>query len=309
MTRITAVFLFFVFTFQIVSAQLPDIAKEDLVQKIRVQENKIKAFNMKYKLSGSFKLDESDKEKLVPHVVIEFEYARNIAKGYWYMHERWITLIKGQEYERKYAYNGKTGTRLVLKLPDDPNRMYGYITNKIPDIFNDEASWKPKLSTYEFVDTNDSLSVIIEKDTNAKVTTEEFNGEQVYKVSFSTPHDIEITDPQTGKKRIIETRENYAALISPKRSYQPLKISRLRNGTDESSFCLAFDFRESEPGILLPWKIERYRRQEQRPYYVIDINSITLNKDATVISYLKFPEGTRVRDEISGIRYIATEEE
>jgi len=284
--------------------------KDDLVKNIRLHENKISAFYMKYKLSGSFKPDELDKEKFVPHLIIEFEYARYITKGYWYLHEKWVTLTKGQEYERKYAHDGKTGTRLVLKLPDDPNRMYGYITNKMPDIYNNEASWKPKLSTYEFIDTNDSLSAIIEKDSNAEVTIGEFNDEQVYKVSFSIPYDIEFTNPQTGKKQTIEARDKYAAWLSPKKSYLPVKISRLLGEEVEgTSFCLASDFREIEPGIWLPWHIERYRRAEQRPYYVIDVNSIALNEKATVISRLKFPDGTRVRDEISGIRYLSYGEE
>lgn len=290
-----------------VFAQLPDITKEDLVQKIRSEENKISAYNIKYKLSGSFEPDEKDKEKLVPKVVIEFEYANNISKGHMYLHEKWLSMADKQELERKYAYDGRTGTRLTLKQPGDPNRMYGYITSTIPDAFNDEALWKPILSTYEYIGTNDSLSVAIEKDVNAKVVPDEFNGEQVYKVTFSVAQpDMEIINPQTGEKHIIKPRGNYAALLSPEKSFRPVKIAEFDAFHSEVGVCLASDFREIMPGIWLPWKFERFSREEQNPHYVINVDSITLNENANVISSIKFPENTRVRDERTGMRYLST---
>lgn len=269
-------------------------------------ENRIKSFQVKYRLtSGEYKDPNSDKKEIIPDVVIDMEYALDIKKGYKYLHEKWVNQPDGKELERKYAYDGQKGTRLVLKLPDDP-RMYGYITGNISDMFNDEAFWKPKCSTYGLLGACDSLSTAIKNDDKVEVTSEKYNNEQVYKVTFAiATGKREFTDPKTGKKFVFEIHDYYIAWLLPEKSFRPVKIARLRsNNGEETSACFASDFREVEKGIWLPFRLERPNTRRNRSR-IIEVSSFKINENASVICRLEFPPGTYVEDEVAGLRYKA----
>ena len=292
---------------QSVNAQLPDLTSQELVNLVQLHENRIHSFQVKYRLtSGEYKDPNSDKKEIVPDVVIDMEYALDIPKGHKYLHEKWINRPDEDEFETKYAFDGQKGTRLVLKLPNDQNRMYGYITANIPDMFNDEALWKPEYSTYGFLGSCDSLSAAIKNDDKAEVTSERYNNEQVYKVTFSTATGKrEFTHPDTGKKFVLETRDHFIAWLSPKKSFQPVKIAMLRGNNGEELYaCFASDFREVEKDIWLPFRLERPNPRRNRSR-IIEVSSFKINEKASVICRLEFPSGTYVRDEIAGLRYKA----
>jgi len=184
--------------------------------------------------------------------------------------------------------------------------MYGYITGNIPDMFNDEAFWKPECSTYGFLGACDSLSAAIKNDDKTEVISEKYNNDQVYKVTFSiATGKSEFTHPKTGKIIVIETGVYYIAWLLPKKSFMPVKIARLRSNNGEETYaCFASDFREVEKDIWLPFHLERLKPRRNRSR-IIEVSSFKINQNASVIYQLEFPPGTYVEDKVAGLRYKA----
>lgn len=283
-------------------AELPSVTKEQLADLIKKEENRIQAFHIKYRLTGG---EYSEKGELVPDVIIDCEYAHDIGKGHRYLYEKWVNHSSGENLERKYAYDGKTGTKLSLKLPGDPGHMYGRIMPKVPDMLNDQAIWKPDFwSGYGFIEESDTVSGAIRNASKVEVTTEESDGEELYKVTFVATggKKIKFVD-SAGKAKWIETGGTYVAWLSPQKSFRTVKIERLRGwGGDVISFSSASDFREISPGIWLPYSLQRSGRSGGR---TIKIDTIAINEKASVISRLEFPPGTYMKNEEWGIEYRA----
>lgn len=296
MKRFIICFLFAIPLAQSLMAELPDLTGEELVDLIQLQENRIQYFQVKYRLTGG---EYSEKGDLVPDVSIDCEYAHDIGKGHRYLHEKWVK----EDLERKYAYDGKTGMDLSLKLPGDPGRMYGTIMPKASEVFSDQAIWKPDWSEYGFIKESDTLSSTIRNARKVEVTTEESDGEELYRVTFvATGEKEKFVDP-AGRTSWFDTGGTYVAWLSPHKSFRPVKIAELRGpGGDVISFCSASDFREISPGVWLPYRLERYSVRRRRGR-VIEVNTIEINEKASVVFRLEFPLGTYVEDEVAGIEY------
>lgn len=287
-----------------IAAGLPDITVKELVDLIRLQENRIQSFQIKYRLnSGEY----SEKGELVPGVIIDCEYARDISKEHRFFHEKWVK----EDLDRKYAYNGKTGTNLTLKLPDEPGRMYGKIMPEIPEQFSDRALWKPDWSGYGFdLEGYDTLSSAIRNALKVEVIKEKSNGDELYKVMFevaeATGEKIKFVD-KDGATKWRPFGNTYVAWLSPQMGFQAVKIEALNGWHGEKTHyvCSATDFREISPGIWFPYRIERYGSRRNRGS-LIEIEDIAINEKASVVSRLEFPTGTHVEDEIAGIDYRVT---
>jgi hypothetical protein len=280
--------------------ELPSLTREQLADVIQVQENRVQAFQVKYRLTGGeYKETESGKSELVTDVIIDCEYAHDIGNGHRYLHEKWVK----EDLERKYAYDGRTGTDLSLKLPGDPGRMYGTIMSKVPEGLSDQAIWKPDWSKYGFIEDSYTLSSAIRNARKVEVTTEGSNGEELYRVTFvATGKKGKWVDP-AGRTSWIDTSGTYVAWLSPQKSFQAVKIAELRGpGGDAISFCNASDFREISPGVWLPHRLERSSVRMRRGR-VIEVNTIEINEKASVVSRLEFPPGTYMKNERWGIEY------
>jgi hypothetical protein len=194
-----------------------------------------------------------------------------------------------------------------LKLPGDPGHLYGVIMPKIPDRLDDEAMWKPDLwSGYGFIEGYDLLSSAIRYAGIFEITTEVIDGEELYKASFeaATGEMIKVND-LAGKTILIEKTNTYIVWFSPKKSFRPVKIAKLSGrGGEVISTCSASDFREVNPGIWLPYRLERKNIQGQRGRLIV-IDTITINEKASVPSRLEFPPGTYMKNEKWGIEYRA----
>jgi len=286
-------------------AELPIVTKEQLADSIKKEENRIQAFHIKYRLTGG---EYSEKGELVPDVIIDCEYAHDIGKGHRYLYEKWVNHSSGENLERKYAYDGKKGTKLSLKLPGDPGHMYGRIMPKVPNMLNDQALWKPDFwSGYGFIKECDSLSSAIRNARIVEVTTEEYDGEELYKVSFEVAigEKIKFVHPTTAKTRWIDITDSYIAWLSPDKDFRAVKIAELSGqGGEVLYLCSASDFREINTGIMVPYRLERFsiKRQKGR---VIEIDTIAINEKASVISRLEFPPGTYMKNEKWGVEYRA----
>ena len=188
-------------------AELPSVTREQLADLLELEESRIQAFHVEYRLTQG---DYSETGELVPDVIIDCEYAHDIVKGHRYLHEKWVK----QDLERKYAYDGKTGTRLSLKLPGDPGYTYGRIMPKVPEMLNDQAIWKPDWSEYGFIQDYDRLSTAVRKARKVEVTSEELNGEEVYRVGFIAIGVKEkLTDARYGKTVWINKNKEYIAWL------------------------------------------------------------------------------------------------
>jgi len=283
--------------------ELPSLTREQLADVIQVQENRIQAFQVKYRLTGGeYKETESGKRELVTDVIIDCEYAHDIGKGHKYLHEKWVK----EDLEMKYAYDGKTGTKLWLKQPGDPGRMYGRIMPDPPEGLVDQAIWKPDAwSGYGFIEESDTLSSAIRNPRKVEVTTEELDGEELYRVTFvATGKKEKWVDP-AGRTSWIDTSGTYVAWLSPQKSLQAVKIAELRGpGGDAISFCSASDFREISPGVWLPHRLEKSSIRRERGS-LIEIDTTAINEKASVISRLEFTPGTYMKNERWGIEYRA----
>jgi hypothetical protein len=237
-------------------------------------------------------------------VIIDCEYARDISKEHRFFHEKWVK----EDLDREYAYNGKTGTTLTLKLPDEPGRMYGKIMPEIPEQFSDHAFWKPDWSGYGFaLQGYDTLSSAIRNALKVEVITEKSNEDELYKVMFELAdakgEKIKFVD-RYGATRWMPLSSTYVAWLSPQMGFQAVKIEALNgwHGDKTHYVCSATDFRKISPGIWFPYRIERYSPGRNRGS-LIEIEDIAINEKASVVSRLEFPTGTHVEDEIAGIDY------
>ncbi len=282
-------------------AGLPSVTQEQLADLIKKEENRIHAFHIKYRLTGG---EYSEKGELVPDVIIDCEYAHDIGKGHRYLHEKWVNHSSGEDLERKYAHDGKTGTKLSLKLPGDPGHMYGRIMPNPPEDLVDQAIWKPDFwSGYGFIKESDTLSSAIRNARRIEVTIEESVGEELYRVTFVARGKKEKFVDPAGRTRWIDTGGTYVAWLSPHMNFRPMKISRLRGwGGDVISFSSASDFREISPEIWLPYSLQRSGKSRGR---TIKIDTIATNEKASVPSRLEFPPGTYMKNEKWGIEYQA----
>ena len=285
-------------------AELPSVTREQLADLLELEESRIQAFHVEYRLTQG---DYSETGELVPDVIIDCEYAHDIGKGHRYLHEKWVK----DDLERKYAYDGKKGTKLSLKLPGDPGHTYGRIMPKVPEMLNDQAIWKPDWSEYGFIQGYDRLSTAVRKARKVEVTSEELNGEEVYRVGFiATGEKEKLTDPRSGKTVWITKTDEYIAWLSPNKNLRPLKIAELTlnmvgvpNG-QLKYMCIASDFRQINPGIWVPYRLERSSIQ-RRKGRVIEVNTFAINEQVLVPSRLKFPPGTYMKNEKWGIEYRA----
>lgn len=279
--------------------ELPSLTREQLADLIQVQENRIQAFHVKYRLTHG---DYSEEGELVPNMIVNCEYAHDIGKGHKYLHAKWAK----EDLESKYAYDGKKGTRLWLKQPGDPGHIYGRIMPNPPEDLVVQAIWKPDVwSAYGFIEESDTLSSAIRNARKVEVTTEESDGEELYRVTFVATGKKEKFVDRTGRTSWIDTGGTYVAWLSPHKNFRPVKIAELRAvGADVISLCTASDFRQVNPGVWLPYRLERssVKRQSGR---VIEVNAIAINEKASVVSRLEFPPGTYMKNERWGIEYRA----
>jgi hypothetical protein len=287
-------------------AELPVIAKEQLADSIQLQENRIQAFQVKYRLTGGqFKDTEPGGKELAPDVVIDCEYAHDIRKGHRYLHEKWVTRSDGEELERKYACDGKTGTKLSLKQPGSRGIMFGTIMPGVPMMLDDQAIWKPELGGYGFIELRkygcDSLSSAIRNAKRLELASEQLETEQVYRVEFVLEGEKEkIVDP-AGKTHWFTKDGVFVTWLSPDKGFCPVKIARLRGeGGDVIGSCTASDFRQISPGVWFPHFLEWPGRSRGR---TIEIETIATNEKASVISRLEFPFGTHVTNKIWQVKY------
>ena len=287
-------------------AELPNLTQEQLADSIQKEEDLIQAFHVKYRLTqGEYS---SEDNELIPDVIIDCEYAHDIGKGHRYLHEKWVNHSSEEELERKYAYDGKKGTKLSLKLPGDPGHMYGRIMPKVPDMLDDQVIWKPDFwSGYGFIEGCGKLSYAIRNANIIEVTTEEYDGEELYKVSFqaATGEKIKFVHPTTGKTRWIDKSDSYIAWLSPNKAFRPVKIADLTGqGGVVKYLCIASDFREINQGVWLPFHLERSSIKRRRGR-LIEIDTIAINDKVSVVSRLEFSPGTYMKNEKWGIEYRA----
>ena len=282
-----------------VAAGLPDITGKELAGLLQSQENRIQSFQVKFKLNqGKY----SEKGELVPGVIIDCEYAHDIGKGHRFFHEKWVK----EDIDRKYAYDGKVGTHLILKQPGDPpGVMYGTIMPRVPEQFSDRALWKPEWSGYGFIKGFDTLSSAIRNALKVEVTTEKSDGNGLlYKVKFevATGEKIKFVDAD-GETKWADYGKTYVAWLLPQMGFRAVKIEGLSGWRGKTNvICNASDFREISPGIWLPFRIEKYSSRRSRGS-LIEIDTIAINEKASVVSRLEFPLGTYMEDEIAGIEY------
>ena len=281
--------------------ELSTLDRESLVELLQKQEERIQSYQIKYKLSHGRYSEDGEFEA---DLNIECEYAHDIGKNHRYLHEKWLNQPIGKEQERKYAYDGRGGTELTIKLPDDPGRMYGRLLGQVPEILETHSIWQPELWGYGFIAGCYSLSKTIKNSESIEITSETLNGKQVFRVSFVVIGEkMKVADP-TGKMRKINKTDSYAVWLLPEKNFLPVKIERLRGeGGDAISACEASNFRQIVEGLWLPFVLERTSRSGSRR---IAIETIAINEKASVISRLDFPPGTIVTNEtLWGIEYTA----
>ncbi len=281
-------------------AELPGLTAQELADLIQQQESHIKAFQIKYRLTQG---EYSEDGNLVPDVIIDCEYAHNIARGQRYLHETWAK----EDLERKYAYDGRIGTMLALKTPGAPERIEGTVMANVPRNLADQAIWKPEWFTYAFIEESNILSDVIRKSDQVDIATQERQGE-VYKVTFTaTGWNREEIDLPDGTTRWVDTGDTYAAWLAPRKGYLPVKIVQMRGpGGDVLYTCTASDFREITPGTWFPYRLERSRTGQQRTR-IIDVNAVAVNNEASVISRLEFPPGTHTTYELNYLTAMLTQ--
>ena len=286
-----------------VVAGLSDITSEKLADLIQQQDNRLRAFQVKYRLTqGKY----SETGEFVPDVIIDCEFGHDIRKGHRYLHEKWVSNSSGEELERKYAYDGKTGTKLSLKQPDSRGLMFGKVMAKVPEMLDDQAIWKPEWAGYGFIREYgyDTLSSAIRNALKVEVTTEKSDGDELYKVRFevATGEKIKFVDSD-GATKWADLGETFVAWLSPEKGFRPVKIAKLsRGGSVVSGSCTASDFRQIGPGLWFPYRLERSSTNRGRGR-VITVEDVAINNDAPVTSRLKFPPETHVTNEIWQIKY------
>jgi len=286
-----------------VAAGLPGITREKLTDLIRQQDNHLRAFRVKYRLTqGKY----AQTGELVPDVIIDCEFGHDIGKGHRYLHEKWVSPSSGEEMDREYAYDGKTGTKLSLKQPDNQGLMFGKVMAKVPEMLDDQAIWKPEWAGYGFLREygHDTLSNAIRNALKVEVTTEKSDGDELYKVRFevATGEKIKFIDSD-GATKWADVGETYVAWLSPHMGFRPVKIEGLRGwSSDVISSCRASDFRQVSSGLWFPYRLERSSTNRGRGR-VITVEDVAINKDAPVTFRLKFPPNTRVKNEIWQVKY------
>jgi hypothetical protein len=237
-------------------------------------------------------------------LTFDCEYAHDIGKNHRYLHEKWLNRPMGKEQERKYAYDGRRGTELTIKLPDDPGRMYGRILAQVPETLESHSIWQPELWGYGFIAGCYSLSNTIKNAGSIEITTDTLNGEQVYRVSFVVIGEkFQVVD-SSGKMRWTGKNASYVVWLLPGKAFLPAKIENVHplDGSVNSS-CEASDFRQIVDGLWLPFVLERTSSSGSRR---IAIETIAINEKASVISRLDFPPGTTVKNEtLWGLEYTA----
>jgi len=288
-----------------VAAGLPDITSEKLADLIRQQDNRLRAFRVKYRLTQG-QYDQTG--ELVPDVFIECEFGHDIRKGHRYLHEKWVGNSGGEELEREYAYDGKTGTELSLKQPGSQGLMFGKVMAKVPEMLDDQAIWKPEWAGYGFIREYgyDTLSSAIRNALKVEVTTEKSDGDELYKVRFevATGEKRKFVDSD-GATKWADLGETYVAWLSPHMDFRLVKIEGLRGwDSDVISLCSASDFRQVSPGLWFPYRLERSSTNRGRGR-VITVEDVAINNDARVTSRLKFPPETHVTNEIWQVKYRA----
>ena len=177
-----------------------------------------------------------------------------------------------------------------------------------PDNLVDQAIWKPDFwSGYGFIEGCDILSSAIRNTRIFELTTEEPIREELYKVRFevATGEKIKFAHPTAAKTRWIDITDSYVAWFSLGKGFRAVKIAKLSGqGGEMRYFCSASDFREINPGIWLPCRLER-SSIKRRTGRVIEIDTIAINEKALVPSRLEFPPGTYMKNEKWGIEYRA----
>jgi len=276
-----------------------DVTQEKLANLIQVQDDRLRAFQVKYRLTQG---EYSEDGELMPDVVIDCGFGHDITKGHRYLHEKWVNHSSGDDLEREYSYDGKRGMSLTLKQPGDPGRTYGRIIRGPPDY---KAICKPEWAGYGFIREYgyETLSSAIKNAKSAKITSELLDGEPVYRVEFVLKGEKErLVDP-SGKTRWFTKDGTFIAWLSPEKGYRPVRIDRLvRGGSAVSGSCAASDFRQVNPGIWFPYRLERSgsNRNDGR---LIVADTIAINEEAAVPSRLEFPPYTHVTNEIWQIKY------
>lgn len=112
-----------------VVAGLPDGTQKELADLIQIQDDRVRAFQVKYRLTQG---EYTENGELVSDVMIDCEFGHDLAKGHRYLHEKWGNHSSGDDLEREYTYHGKRGMSLTLKQPGDPGRTYGRIMPEQP---------------------------------------------------------------------------------------------------------------------------------------------------------------------------------
>jgi len=285
-----------------VAAGLPDITREKLADLLRQQDNRLRAFRVKYRLTqGKY----AQTGELVPDVIIDCEFGHDIRKGHRYLHEKWAGNSREEELDREYAYDGRKGTKLSLKQPGSQGLMFGTVMAKVPEMLDDQAIWKPEWAGYGFLREygHDTLSGAIRNAKTVTVASEELDGRQVYKVDFVLTGEKEKFVDHTGKTRWFAKDGFFVAWLAPDKGFRPIKLeSLIGEGGDVISSCIASDFRQVGPALWFPYRLERLNADKSRGR-VITFEDVAINEDATVTSRLKFPPETVVTNEIWQVRY------
>jgi len=285
-----------------VAAGLPDITREKLADLLQQQDNRLRAFRVKYRLTqGKY----SETGEFVPDVIIDCEFGHDIRKGHRYLHEKWVRNSREEELEREYAYDGKTGTKLSLKQPGSQGLMFGTVMAKVPEMLDDQAIWKPEWAGYGLIREygHYTLSSAIRNAKTVTVASEELDGKQVYKVDFVLTGEKDKFVDHTGKTRWFTKDGFFVAWIAPEKGCQPMKIESLNSkGGDVISSCSASDFRQGGPTLWFPYRLERSSANRGRGR-VITVEDVSINNDTSVTSRLEFPPETVVTNEIWQARY------
>lgn len=285
-----------------VAAGLPEVTSEKLADLMRQQDNRLRAFRVKYRLTqGQY----AQTGELVPDVIIDCEFGHDIRKGHRYLHEKWVSNSREEELDREYAYDGKTGTKLSLKQPGSQGLMFGTVMPKVPEMLDDQAIWKPEWAGYGFLREygHYTLSGAIRNAKTVTVASEEFDGRQVYKVDFVLTGEKDKFVDRTGKTRWFTNDGTFVAWLSPEKGFRPVKIAELiRGGSVVSGSCSASDFRQVGPGLWFPYRLERSSAKRGRGR-VITVEDVAINNDVSVTSRLKFPPNTRVTNETWQVKY------
>ena len=284
-------------------AELPVIDRSDLVSLVQTHENKIQSYQVKYLLQYG---ELTSENKFKADVNIECEYAYDMGKELHYLHQKWLEHSSGDEMESKYAFDGKTGMVLNLKVPGTPNEMHGAIINKKPQEIAAQNAGRPLWNSCGYFSryNSNTLSDAIKMGKNVKIDAAD---DHTYKVSFSlTGEKASTKNPRTGKTIHYTKDGHFIVWLSEQYGFMPVNIAKFNGPVDHGGKIKEHtelsDFREIEDGVWLPHKIEMRTMVGQRGSSMA-IKDVVINENAKVVSKLQFPPKTYVKDEVLGIEY------